>query len=89
MARVELDPAEIRAFRNALMDLGSRTRSRRFELESGVQEARSFWDDGRYKDFRALHESLMLEVQEFERFCEKFCDFLRRKADAADAFLDG
>ena len=89
MAQIIVDPSEMRKFEVALRELRSEIDARRNQLSAQIGEARSFWDDVKYTEFQRKSEELMLEVQYFSKLCDQYCDYLRNKAAAAEAYIHG
>lgn len=89
MSSIFVDPNELRKFANALNELAGDVRAHRNNLEKETSDIRSFWDDSKYRDFVDRQETLMLQVQIFERLCERHYERLIDKAAKADAYLGG
>lgn len=87
MSSVVVDPVELRRFEASLRELTREVRARRINLEKETSDVSSFWNDERYRRFVKEQETLMLQIQIFERLSEQYSDFLRRKAAAADDLL--
>jgi len=87
MVQIIVDPDKMRQFERALRELRGEMALRRNVLNHQMQEVRNFWDDEKYRRFQRQHEQLALELQAFEKIADRYCDFLRRKATAADAYL--
>ncbi len=87
MAAIIVDPSEMRKFEAALRELSGEVQARRLDLQNRTSEASRFWNDEKYRDFVRRQEELMLEIQAFTNLCERYCDYLRRKAGAAEAYL--
>lgn len=89
MPQIIVDPSEMRKFEAALRELRGEIDARRSRLESEIADVRSFWDDEKYREFQRKSEELMLEVQYFSKLCDQYCEYLTRKASAAEAYLHG
>lgn len=89
MPQIIVAPSEMRKFAAALQELRVEIDARRSRLESEIADVRSFWNDEKYREFQRKSEELMLEVQYFSKLCDQYCDYLHRKAGAAEAFLSG
>ena len=87
MSQIIVDPTELRRFEGALRHLRVEIDARRGALAEQTRAVRAFWDDEKYRDFQRRSEELMLEIQHFARLCDRYCEYLRRKAAAADAYL--
>lgn len=87
MAQVIVDPEKMRLFERALRELRGNIAQRRNILAQQVKEVSSFWDDQKYRDFQRNQETVALELQAFENIADNYCEFLLRKAAAADAYL--
>ncbi len=87
MADVIVDPSEMREFERSLRELRNEIDARRAQLEQQVHDIRAFWNDEKYKNFVRRKEELMLEIQIFTKMCDRYSDYLRRKAAAVDAYL--
>jgi uncharacterized protein YukE len=89
MSQIIVDPSEMRKFEVALRELQVEIDARRSQLETQIADVRSFWEDEKYTQFQRQSEELMLEVQYFSKLCDQYCDYLNRKAAAAEAYLHG
>ena len=89
MPQIIVDPLEMRTFEAALRELRVEIDDRRMQLEAQIDDVRSFWEDEKYRQFQRQSEDLMLEVQYFSKLCDRYCDYLNRKAAGAEAYLHG
>ena len=89
MPQIIVDPSEMRKFEAALRELQGEIDARRSQLETQIADVRSFWDDEKYREFQRQSEELMLEVQYFSKLCDRYCDYLNKKAAAAETYLYG
>lgn len=89
MPQIIVDPSEMRKFEAALRELQVEIDARRTQLEGQITDVRSFWDDEKYQQFLRKSEELMLQVQYFSKLCDQYCEYLMRKASAAEAYLQG
>lgn len=89
MPQIIVDPSEMRKFEAALRELRGEIDARRSQLEAQITDVRSFWDDVKYQQFLRKSEELMLQVQYFAKLCDQYCQYLTRKAAAAEAYLHG
>lgn len=87
MVAILIDPDELKTFELSLRELGGEVQAHRVDLERETQEVQQFWDDEKYKKFCREQEDLMLQIQVFEKLCERYCEYLIRKAVAAEAYL--
>ena len=87
MTAVIVDPSEMREFARALRELSADIEARRRSLERQIVDVSKFWNDEKYRKFVKRQEELMLEIQYFSRKSELYCEYLRKKAFAADAYL--
>ena len=89
MPQIIVDPSEMRKFEAALRELRVEIDARRAQLEGQITDVRSFWNDEKYQQFLRKSEELMLQVQYFSKLCDQYCDYLHKKATAAEFFLHG
>ena len=87
MTQIIVDPSEMRKFEASLRDLRVEVDARRQQLEGQIVDVRSFWDDEKYQQFQRQSEELMLQVQNFSKLCDQYCDYLTKKARAAEVYL--
>lgn len=87
MTQIIVDPSEMRKFEAALRELRIEVDARRQLLEAQIVDVRSFWDDEKYQQFQRQSEELMLQVQHFSKLCDQYCDYLTKKAIAAEHYL--
>ena len=87
MTQIIVDPSEMRKFEAALRELRVEVDARRQQLEAQIVDVRSFWDDEKYQQFQRQSEELMLQVQNFSKLCDQYCDYLIKKAIAAEHYL--
>lgn len=89
MPQIIVDPSEMRKFEAALRELRGEIDARREQLEGQISDVRSFWNDEKYQQFLRESEELMLQVQYFSKLCDHYCDYLHKKATAAELFIHG
>ncbi len=89
MSQIIVDPSEMRKFETSLRELRVEIDARRSMLGQQITEVRNFWEDEKYRQFQRKSETLMLEVQYFSKLCDKYCDYLNKKAAAAEMYLGG
>lgn len=89
MPQIIVDPSEMRKFEASLRELQVEIDARRSQLETQITDVRNFWEDEKYRQFQRQSEELMLEIQYFSKLCDQYCDYLNRKAAAAEAYLHG
>ena len=88
MTQIIVDPSKMREFEAALRELRVEVDARRQQLEGQIVDVRSFWDDEKYRQFQRQSEELMLQVQHFSKLCDQHCEYLIKKAIAAERYLD-
>lgn len=89
MPQIIVDPSEMRKFEAALRELRGEIDARRTRLEAQITDVRGFWDDVKYQQFLRKSEELMSQVQYFSERCDQYCEYLTRKASAAEVYLHG
>ena len=87
MVSIFVDPNELKVFEASLRELRGEVCAHRVSLEKETSDVQSFWDDQKYKKFSREQEDLMLEIQVFEKLCDRYCEFLIKKAVAAEEYL--
>lgn len=88
MVSIFVDPNELKTFELSLRELRGEIQSHRFSLERETADVQNFWNDEKYRKFRREQEDLMLQVQVFEKLCDRYCEYLLRKAAAAEMYLN-
>lgn len=87
MAQIHIDPEKMRHFERELREIRRKCADRRKTFNKQIKEIRSFWNDDKYSIFLQKQEKFDRELQRLENQAEEYCDFLLRKAAAADAYL--
>lgn len=87
MPQIIVDPSEQRQFIAALQELRIEIDARRSQLEAQITDVRSFWDDEKYRKFQRQTEELMSQVQHFSKLCDRYCDYLDKKAGLGEMYL--
>lgn len=87
MAQIHVDPEKMRQFEKELRNMREQCAARRKIFNQQVVEIRSFWNDEKYRVYLQKQEKFDLDLQRLEKQAGDYCDFLLRKAAAADAFL--
>ncbi len=87
MAQVHVDPEKMRLFARQLREIGEQCSTRRKIFNQQVADIRSFWNDEKYSIYLQKQEKFDSDLQRLEKQASDYCDFLLRKAAAADAYL--
>lgn len=87
MPQIIVDPDKMRQFERALRELAGEFAASRQALNQKIDDVKQFWKDEKYQAFVRKQESLAIEMQMFERTAAIYCDYLQKKAIAADAYL--
>lgn len=87
MAQIHVDPERVRQFERELREIRRKCADRRKTFNQQVQDIRSFWNDNKYRIFLQKQEKLDHDLQRLEQCADEYCNFLRRKAAAADEYL--
>ncbi len=87
MAQIHVDPERMRQFERELREIRRKCADRRKIFNQQIQDIRGFWNDDKYRIFLQKQEKFDLDLQRLEQRADEYCDFLRRKAAAADEYL--
>lgn len=89
MARVVIDPDEVRHFARELSRSAETLREGRSHLVGSFRELRDVWHDTKYEQFDRVFSEAVDHLELFFHDAEVYADYLRRKAQKADRFLEG
>lgn len=87
MAQIIVDPKEQRAFARALANLSAEMKSQEAALNRELAQLGSTWKDDHYSRFTKATEEMSLYLLGFYKRAESYCNFLERKARAAERYL--
>ena len=87
MAQIDVDPDRMRQFERELREVRRKCADRRKIFNQQIQDIRGFWKDEKYRIFLQKQEKFDHDLQRLEQRADEYCDFLRRKAAAADEYL--
>ncbi len=87
MTQIIVDPIELRKFATALQELRSEFAADRRYLNTHLDAINAFWNDAKYRKLRSSSTEVMLAIDDFVATCDRYCDYLERKAAAAEAYL--
>ncbi len=88
MAQIIVDPAEQRAFANALGDLVREMRGRERALAARFSTLQKSWQDDQAKKFARSQFEMDLYLTAFYNRCGEYICYLNDKARAAEKYLD-
>jgi hypothetical protein len=77
----------MRQFERELQEIRRKCSDRRKIFNQQIQDIRGFWNDDKYRIFLQKQEKLDHDLLRLEQRADEYCDFLRRKAAAADEYL--
>lgn len=87
MAQIHVDPQKMRQFEKQLREVREQCAARRKIFNQQVTDIRSFWNDEKYRIYLQKQEKFDYDLQKLENKASDYCDYLLRKAAAAEAYL--
>jgi hypothetical protein len=89
MARVVIDPDEVRNFIRELLRAAGEMHDGKTQIESNFRELRDVWNDRKYEQFERVFSEAMSHLTLFLHDAEAYADYLERKARKGDAYFHG
>lgn len=87
MSQIHVEPERMRQFERELREIRRKCVDRRKIFNQQIRDIRSFWNDEKYLIFLQKQEKFDNDLQRLEQRVDEYCDFLLRKAAAADEYL--
>lgn len=89
MPQAIVDPDEIRRFVAMLQEMAGHLHNRKRHVKSCFSELHDAWRDQKYGQFDRVFSETMTRMDQFLRYAELYADYLKRKAQKADIYLEG
>jgi hypothetical protein len=86
---VILDIEELRQFNAALAVICGMMRERKEHVNQEFKNLNEVWQDANYQKFERVFTTTVAELDQFLLYAEMYNDYLHRKAQAAERFLEG
>lgn len=87
--RAIIDVEELRRFISALEYTRVMMREKRDFINREFKELNEVWQDANYLKFERAFGVTIAEIDQFLKYAELYGDYLRRKAQKAQDYLDG
>jgi hypothetical protein len=88
MTQIITDPAEQRAFAEALAELVYEMEDKERGLAQAFAHLQTTWKDAHAKRFDSAQTEMSLYLKAFYNRSQAYGEYLRQKAKAAEAYLD-
>jgi len=88
MPRAIADPEEIRVFIHLLLENINRARALQANIRSRFNDLREHWQDEKYAKFLEIFTETMNSLDQFLQHGESYADYLSRKAQLLDRYLE-
>jgi len=89
MSQLEVEPGELRTLSWMLEALVEGMKAQELKIQGDVEYISETWSDQRYQEFVERLEGMRLYLQRFYSKCDLYSEFLQRKAQAIENYLDG
>lgn len=87
MAKVIIDPTEVRRFARALHAKSGDLNSRKNAMEAAFRQLNEHWKDKKYHQFEQTFESTSKLLNDFLKKAEAYLSYLRKKAEKVENYL--
>jgi hypothetical protein len=84
-----IDVDELRRFISTFGHIRGMMREKKEYINGEFKSLGEVWKDKNYQQFEKTFSLTVVEIEQFLRHAEAYSDYLRRKADAADRYLEG
>lgn len=89
MPQIITDPQSMKQFAHLLRDTSQTLKEEENQLFQELNKLGATWKDQRFQHFDRLITESASELASFHTSCDRYSDFLMRKAAAAEKFLRG
>ena len=79
MAKVIVDPDEVRQFANSLERAAEAIRGRKTDVNSSYKHLTQVWKDEKYRQFDKVFFDTLTQLDQFLRFAEDYAGYLRKR----------
>lgn len=88
MPQIIIDPDEVRNFARFLEDTVDRIKNQQSLITAHFSNLKEVWQDHKYVKFERVFSDTNTHLNAFLILGENYSDYLRRKAEKADRYLD-
>lgn len=89
MPKAIVDPRELRMFAAVLAETVGHLRGSKRQVTHGFSDLHDHWQDKKYSEFDRLFADTMQRLEVFLNSSELYAQYLRKKAEKAEQYLDG
>jgi uncharacterized protein YukE len=89
MPQAIVDPDEVRRFAATLQEMSAYLHDRKTHVKSSFSNLRDVWRDQKYTQFDRVFSESVTRLDQFLRYAEMYADYLKKKAQKADRYLEG
>jgi len=89
MPKAIVDPRELRTFAAVLAETVGHLRGSKSQVSHGFSDLHQHWRDKKYSDFERTFKDTMGRLEVFLNSAELYTQYLRKKAEKAERYLDG
>jgi hypothetical protein len=89
MPKAIVDPRDLRTFAAVLGETVGHLRGSKREVSHGFSDLRAHWQDKKYSEFERLFTDTMGRLEVFLNTAELYAQYLRKKAEKAERYLEG
>lgn len=89
MSRIIIDPDEVRHFAREFLRSAEVLNEGKSHLASHFRDLRDVWNDHKYEQFERVFLETVSRLEQFLHDAEVYADYLERKANKADIYLQG
>lgn len=86
-AKIDID--ELRRFINSFGAICGSLREQKDHMNAKFRDLNEIWRDSRYDKFEQSFTETVDEIDKFLRYAELYADYLQRKAQKAQIYVDG
>jgi len=89
MPKAIVDPRELRSFAAVLTETVGHLRGSKSQTTSRFNDLHHHWQDKKYSEFERLFTDTMGRLEVFLNTSNLYAQYLRKKAEKAEQYLDG
>lgn len=89
MSQAIVDPDEVRRFAAKLQEMAAYLQNRKNHVKSSFSDLHDVWRDQKYSQFDRIFSEAATRLDQFLRYSEMYADYLKKKAQKADQYLEG
>lgn len=89
MPKIVINPDEVRNFARELTRAAGVLHDGKSQLVNHFRDLHDVWHDNKYEQFDRVFTETMSRLEQFLHDAEVYADYLQRKAQKADIYLQG